>query len=202
MLVLWATFSPIFAASPPPSLPVESISWKARSMEKPAAGLHLGPLKVDFERTTLARVLAAVGKGTIQHQGDAAGSEYWLCYTIDGSQRLWFVASAEMGSGERVTEVAAQQTKLVKGSPDCPALPSKLQPVSLQHGLWIGASDEVALQALGTPSNSKDAWRYFDYEAKVKGDCPPEGLDITNWLAYKLDNGKVVTVVAGQVTSC
>jgi len=179
------------------------MSGKARSIGKPATGLRLGPFKVEFERTTLARVLAAAGSGTIQHEGDAAESIYWLCYTIGGTQRLWIVASGEMGGSEHaVTDVTAQRMDRVKASADCPVLSSKLQPVSLQHGLWIGVSDEVALQALGTPSYSKDSWRYFEYQSKVKGDCQPEGFDIINSLAYELSEGKVVTLVAGQVTSC
>jgi hypothetical protein len=192
-----------FADSPPPAAPFTSISWKAVSVEKPATELRLGAFAMHFEETTLATVHEAVGSGEIQHQGDAGESVYWLCYTIEGSQRIWMMSHGEIGGPEHaVTSVTDQQIKGVKANKDCPSLPAKMQPVSLDTGFWLGTKDIEALKALGPASHAEGAWRSFDYQGKVPGSCEPSGFDLTNWLLYKIDNGRVTTIMASQITSC
>src|ERR1700721_1015373 len=75
-----------FAKSPPPMIeePIKSMSesstsWLATS--KPSDGLTMGKLQIQFEATTLSEVMSSIKAGSIQHQGDAAGRVYWLCYT-------------------------------------------------------------------------------------------------------------------------
>ena len=71
-------------------------SWRA--LTKSTEGLTMGSLKIQYEETTLPEVLKAIKSGSIQHQGDAGGSVYWLCYTVlkDGyNARIWIEASAE-----------------------------------------------------------------------------------------------------------
>src|SRR5580658_8732493 len=93
------------AALPGISPPVidETISepetaWRA--VRKPSEGLAMGPLKIVFEDTTLPEVMSTIKSGSIKHQGDAAGSVYWLCYTAlnhGDNVRIWIEASGEMG---------------------------------------------------------------------------------------------------------
>jgi hypothetical protein len=62
----------------------------------------LDQYRIRFEETGLRDVMPRAG-GYIQHQGDAGENIYWLCYTIaDGkpAQRLWIIASGEMGGPE------------------------------------------------------------------------------------------------------
>ncbi len=193
---------PSFAAIPPPAQPFDAISWKARSESKPASELRLGNFVIHFEETTLADVQRAVGAGSIDHQGDAGESIYWLCYTAK-NEHIWIVAHGEMGgSSHAVTGVSAQRSPGAKAENDCPLLPPKLLPVSLQQGLWLGFTETEASKVLGAPSYSEGAWRSFDYQAKIPGKCEPDGFDIGNWLLMKLNGGRADTIIAGQVTSC
>ena len=66
------------------------------------------------------------GEGTIQHQGDAAGSIYWLCYQR-AQHRLW-IASSEMGGQDHVvTDVVEELTgKDAVASTDCAVIPDKV----------------------------------------------------------------------------
>lgn len=201
-LVLMCCGSAI-AATPPPALPFSSISWKATAAEKAATGLRLGTYAIAFEETTLAGVRAAVESGELQHQGDAGESIYWLCYTIAGKERIWITAHGEMGGPEHaVTSVSGQEIKGVKINKDCPALPTRLQPVSLDKGLWLGTTEKEALKVLGPVSYSEGSWRSVDYQGKVPGNCDPGGFDLTNWVLYKSEKDRLTTLIAGQVTSC
>ncbi len=164
----------------------------------------MGSFDVRWEESTLASVLSAAGIGEIQHEGDAGDSVYWLCYTIEGSkaQRIWVMAHGEMGGPEHaITNVTAELMKDARGSKDCPALPTKMQPVTLSQGLWLGVTENAALRVLGSPSHSEGPWRSFDHQSKVPGACQG-GLDLSNWMLYKIRSGRVVTIMAGQTTSC
>src|SRR5579863_4413362 len=70
------------ATSPPvidAHISESAAAWRA--VAKPSDGLSIGTLKVQLEQTTLSEVLRTVGSGSINHQGDASESIYWLCYT-------------------------------------------------------------------------------------------------------------------------
>jgi len=197
----------VLAQAPPPEQPFSSISWRPLSKAKPATHLKMGTLEVRFEKTTLSAISDAIGLGRMFHQGDAAESIYWLCYTIRGgarAERLWIVAHGEMGGPEHaVTLVTAQEVQLtVQPTDDCPALPSALQPLSLAQDVWLGIPESKALQVLGRPSHRKGSWRSFDYQGKVPGNCQPDGFDLMNWLVFRTIEGRIVAISAGQVTSC
>lgn len=192
------------ANSAPPSAPFDAIGWKPTATTKPSLGIKMGTFEVKWEETTLASVLAAAGRGAIQHQGDAGESVYWLCYTVEGAHghRLWVMAHGEMGGPEHaVTSITAEALKDAKGEKDCPILPVQLQPVVLSQGLWVGASEVNAQKILGQPSHTEGPWSSFDHWSKMPGTCDG-GFDLTNWLLYKVNKGRLVTVMAGQVTSC
>jgi len=197
----------VLAQTPPPEHPFSSISWRPLSKEKPATHLKMGTLEVRFEKTTLSAISDATGLGRMFHQGDAAESIYWLCYTIRGgarAERLWIVAHGEMGGREHaVTLVTAQEVQpTVKPTDDCPTLPSAFQPLSLAQHVWLGIPESKALQVLGRPSHRKGSWRSFDYQGKVPGSCQPDGFDLMNWLVFRTIEGRIVAISAGQVTSC
>ena len=69
------------AQTPPP--PVDEHAFEhvpPTVVKRLATRFSLGAFAGRFEKTTLGAVREAVGEGTIQHQGDAGGSLYWLCY--------------------------------------------------------------------------------------------------------------------------
>jgi hypothetical protein len=206
-IVSATVIAPVFAQIAPPELPFSNLSWKALSKKKPATHLKLGELEVRFEETTLRAISGAAGLGTMHHQGDAGESIYWLCYTIRGgsrTQRIWILAHGEMGGPEHaVTMVTAQEFEpTVQATSDCPSLPSALQPVFVAQHIWLGTPESKALKALGRPSHQKGLWRSFNYEGKVPGHCQPEGFDLMNWLVFRIAQGRIVEISAGQVTSC
>jgi hypothetical protein len=171
----------------------------------PAHGIFLGDFRIAFEKTTLDAVRARVGSGTVSHRGDAADSEYWLCYTVvtpRRSERIWIVSSAEMGAGT-VTDIDAITLLSSEASDDCPRLPPQLIPVTLDSKLWLGSSATDLARILGKPSHEAHPWQSYDFQTKVEenGKCEG-GYDRLNDLDVKLHNGLVVALSAGQVTSC
>ncbi len=192
------------AATPPPPGPFDSMNWKPTAKSKPATGIKMGAFEVKWEETTLDSLVRAAGGGQIQHQGDAGESHYWLCFTIEGTNahRLWVIAHGEMGGPEHViTNITVEALKDAKAKKDCPPLPAKLQPVALSQGLWVGAKEVDARKLLGSPSHSEGPWRSFDHLSKVPGACEG-GFDRMNWVLYRVHERQLVTIMAGQVTSC
>jgi hypothetical protein len=171
----------------------------------PTKGITLGKLSVAFEKTTLADVRDAAAIGTIDHQGDASENTYWLCYchtAADIAYRIWIASNGEMGGAEHfVTLIAAQRVSDAKPTKDCPSLPTKLQPISLDAPIWIGTTDRDVERALGTPSHRQGKWQQFDYRSKVPGQCQG-GYNMSNWLWTRIEHGRIGAIFAGQVTSC
>ena len=202
---LWSAMGSVLADTPPPNTPSLAGNWPASMKTPPTRGVTLGKFSIGFEKTALADVLEAASRGFIAHQGDAGESIYWLCYTrvdTDISYRMWIVSDGEMGGGKHaVTMIAARRIADAKATEDCPLLPAKLQPVSLDVPIWIGTTDRDAERALGPPSHRQDMWRQFDYQGKVPGQCDG-GYDMSNWLWTKSEDAHINMIFAGQVTSC
>jgi len=195
----------VLASTPPPHLPFQDVHWAASMKSPPTRGIALGKLYVEFEKTTLADVRHAASIGTIDHQGDASESIYWLCYShtaADVGYRIWIASNGEMGGADRaVTLIAVERMTNAKPTEDCPSLPAKLQPISLNAPIWIGTTDRDVERALGAPSHRQGKWRQFDYRGTVPGQCQG-GYDMNNWLQTKSEHGRISTIFAGQVTSC
>lgn len=194
------------ATTLPPATPFGDFSWEAKSKSRPSTGLRMGSFNIHFEQTTLAMVQSAVGYGEIAHKGDAAESMYWLCYAVRKPQfneRVWIIAHGEMGGREHaVTSVIAQKMTSDEVASDCPILPSSLQPLSLDNGLWLGARKSKAVDLLGPPSHRSGPWWVFDYSGFVPGNCEPDGFISLNWLMFEVKDEHLIQIGAGQVTSC
>jgi hypothetical protein len=198
-VVIFLMAGAAMASTSPPGVPFSSMSWRALSVKKPTTMLKMGAFSVGYEETTLAQVRDEAGLGRVLHQGDAAESTYWLCYTARGA-RIW-IMSGEMGGGERVIEVAVEDGGFAPIA-DCPALPVALQPVSFDRGLWVGMSEIKVLEILGPPSHREKGWLSFNFSGKQPGACKPEDADVSNWAFIKVSQGRAVQIHAGQVTSC
>lgn len=195
-----------FAGTPPPIAPFDAITWKATMKKRPSASVRMGSFRVRFEETTLDDVRRAARIGDLAHQGDAGESAYWLCYTNMTAtvvERIWIIAHGEMGAPKHfVTNISAELLPIGGATPDCPALPKSLKPLSLDNSLWLNASLGDVHSRLGTPSYRKGPWRSYDYQGKVPGKCEGEGFDLMNWLWLRFDKGRVKSLFVGQVTSC
>src|SRR5713101_8114561 len=142
----------------PPPRP-EEIRGEGTLRVQPAVGIRMGQFFVRFERTTLADVLRATRIGAIGHHGDAAGSEYFLCYTHASYRRpfrVWIISNGEMGGSDHaVTEVVAHSVDADDTASDrCPSLPPRVQPMTLDRSIWLGTTSDELRQKLGPPSAS------------------------------------------------
>ncbi len=197
------------AGIPPPvvdgSISDPETAWRA--VTKPSEGLAMGPLKILFEETTLPEVMRAIKSGSIQHQGDAGGSVYWLCYTAlnhGDNVRIWIEASGEMGGPEQsVTEVAVQRIANGRPSPECPVLPKLYEQLNFNNGIGLGAPVGSVKKAFPTGLLRSGDHAFIGYQGKVTDDGHCDGgYDLLNSLYLTFKAGIVVAISAVQVTSC
>jgi hypothetical protein len=87
-------------------------------------------------------------------------------------------------------------------SVDCPALPGRLKPLSLDNHLWLGTFEGDMTARLGTPSYRKEAWRAYDFRGKVKGNCDGGSFDQFASILLNFKKGRVDALQVWQVTSC
>lgn len=206
VMTIAAVPSTCSADTPPPTQPFTAMSWPALSKSKPTIGLDMGAFKVEFEKTTLAMTIDAAGVGKIEQQGDAGEHILWVCYTLatpKQTERVWLISSGEMGGPKHaITEISAQTIQSKEKNDDCPSLPLAMQPVSFANGVWLGEKQSYAIKTLGKPSHQDKSWTIFDFEGKLPGTCEPDGYDVMNWFLFNSNNGRLITILAGQVTSC
>ena len=162
-----------------------------------ATRFSLGAFAGRFEETPLGAVREAVGEGTIQHQGDAGGSIYWLCYRR-AQHRLWVVSSGEMGGPDhRVTEIVEELTEKDTGtSTDCAIIPEKFAPLVFDGKLHLGMSRLEVVTALGPPSKSEAAQMVYSHAGKLA-----DGFDETAWLILRFREEKLVSMRGGKTTT-
>jgi hypothetical protein len=163
----------------------------------PVTKVVLGRLVVNLEQTTLGEVIQSAGAGTIQHQGDGADSENWICFTVPSgqqSQRIWLRSSAIGGGGIDAVDASASTTPL-SGSPLCPELPAQLRPMSLGRSIWLGSSQDQLRGWLGEPSAKRGGWWLYSSSRKIANDFDEGGL-----LGARVVDGKVTALFASKST--
>lgn len=159
--------------------------------------VSFGGTVFEFEKSTLSEIQKAAGSGEIDHSGDAAESQYWLCYSFN-NQTVWFVSHGEMGgSSHALTEVQAISKNL-----DCVMPKNDFQKIQSSFG-WLGMSSQELREMLGSPaSQSTNIFRYY-YAGKVRG--PYDGKivdwDVSAFIQATIENNKVASICASHVTS-
>jgi hypothetical protein len=169
---------------------------------KAVTGLAMGHLKIVFETTTLDETKNIIGVGTVEHQGDASESIYWLCYTVPGHpgpEHVWLIAHGETG-GDRhaITSVQALKSELTRASEGCPLLQSRFLPVHFDKGLWLGQTEARLIKELGRPSAKEKGWWLYSYVGKSSGS---RGFDTSSLFEAKVQEGKIAAIISSQVTS-
>ncbi|PIT02784.1 hypothetical protein TSA1_20020 [Bradyrhizobium nitroreducens] len=186
------------AQTPPPPLHEHAFERVPSTVAKRLAiRFSLGAFAGRFEETPLGAVRKAVGAGTIQHQGDAGDSIYWLCYRR-AQHRLWVVSSGEMGGPDhRVTEIVEELTEKDAETPtDCAVIPEKFAPVVFDGKLHLGMSRSEVVTALGPPSKSEAAGMVYSHDGKLAN-----GFDETAWLILRFREDKLVSMRGGKTTT-
>jgi hypothetical protein len=185
---------------PPPTSRI--ISVPATVKKDPVQKVRLGNFFADFEKTTLSEIRSAIHAGSIDHSGEAGGSQYWLCYSLPG-QRIWFISNGEMGGREHaLTQIHAVSGTGFQGNDSCPSLPKSFQPVSFDFG-WIGTDQDHLLKILGQPSGKQGANHIYYYEGKkpAKDDGKTVEWDVVGYMEAKIVNGKIASLYVSHVTS-
>lgn len=186
---------------PPPTN--ERITVSATLKVDPIQEIRIGSFKAQFEKTTLGEILDALGIGSIQHAGDAGGSQYWICYSSP-NQRIWLISHGEMGGSDHaLTQVQAISTRSTSpGNAACPQIPIRFQSVSMNFG-WIGTSQEKFLKAPGQPSGKQDGLFIYYYAGKKLGMYDGQSMewDVTSYVEVVISDNKVSSIFASHVTS-
>ena len=186
------------AQTPPPPVDEHALERVPPTVVKRlATRFSLGAFAGRFEETPLGAVRKAVGEGTIQHQGDAGGSIYWLCYRR-AQHRLFVVSSGEMGGPDHlVTEIVEELTeKDTEASADCAIIPEKFSPVVFDGKLHLGMSRQEVITELGPPSKSEAAQMVYSHHGKLA-----HGFEETAWLILRFREEKLVSMRGGKTTT-
>jgi hypothetical protein len=185
------------AQTPPPQRDEHAFERVRPTVAKRlATRFSLGAFAGRFEETTLGAVREAVGAGTIQHQGDAGGSIYWLCYRR-AQHRLWLVSGEIGGPDHLVIEIVEELTdKAAETSTDCAILPEKFAPLVLDGDLHLGMSRSEVVTALGPPSKSQAAQMVYSHEGKLA-----DGFDETASLILRFREKKLVSMRGLKTTT-
>lgn len=171
---------------------IENAGTSSTGVTPPATAV-LGDFEVTFETTTLAEVAAFAG-GDMSHAGDAAASQYWLCYTLPDS-RVWVISNGEMGGTDHVvTGVAVASDPSGAEFDGCPAAEFGSLTVS---GVGLG-SDAAALEAAFGPvaATTDRGSVYFSM-------VPAENPDFTVVFAAgaQFENDGVLTLQVSHITA-
>lgn len=186
------------AQTPPPPLYEHALERVPPTVVKRlATRFSLGAFAGRFEKTQLGAVRQAVGGGTIQHQGDAGDSIYWLCYRR-AQHRLWVVSSGEMGGPDHVvTEIVEEFTESgAETSTDCAIIPEKFSPLVFDGKLHLGMSRSEVVTALGPPSKSEADQMVYSHDGKLA-----DGFDETAWLILRFRGQEHVSMRGGKTTT-
>lgn len=187
-----------FAQTPPPPVGEDAFERVPPTVVKRlATRFALGAFGGRFEETRLGAVRDAMGGGTIQHQGDAGDSVYWLCYRR-AQHRIWVVSGGEIGGPDHlVTEIVAELTeKDTETSTDCATIPETFAPLVLDGKLRLGMSRAEVVRALGPPSKSEAAQIVYSHHGKLA-----DGFDETAWLVLRFREQKLVSMRGGKTTT-
>lgn len=191
--------------NPPPVLEAITVpaTLKIDPVIKINIGTGIGTFKAEFEKTTLGEIRDLLNSGSIQHAGDAAESQYWLCYTLS-DQRVWFISHGEMGGPEHaLTQVqASTQSSTYHGNLSCPEMPARYKSISLDFG-WIGTTEKSFLEAIGAPSGRKGGrlmYHYADTIQKKHNGKVIKG-DVTSYVEVTILDNKINSLDVSHVTS-
>jgi len=185
------------AQTPPPPVDEHVFERVPPTVKKRmATRFSLGAFAGRFEDTRLDAIRGAVGEGTVQHQGDAGGSIYWLCYRR-AQHRLWVVSGEIGGPDHLVTEIVEELTgKDTETSTDCAMIPEKFAPVVFDGKLHLGMSRSEVVKALGPPSKSEATQMVYSHKGKVAN-----GFDETAWLILQFREKKLVSMRGLKTTT-
>ena len=202
LFMLFLAFSnTAFSESLSPPSTHGMITVPATLKADPVQSIRIGSFIAEFEKTTLGEIRDTLGLGSIQHSGDAAESQYWLCYSLP-NQRVWLISHGEMGGSDHaLTQVQSISTSS-PGNASCPQIPKHFQTISLNFG-WIGTTKVSLLKALGPPSGIENGHLIYYYSGKKSGIYQGQSVewDVIGYVEAVIIDNKVSSLYASHVTS-
>lgn len=186
---------PTAAVHPPPwpSIAIDRVRASERLAELEM--LTLGDFTIRLGRTMMSDVVRTIGAGVLDEAGDGADYMGWYCYTLAGRGRIWLV-SAEMGTGDLVTQVRAVADPAATPERRCPALPARFARIAIYPDVWLGASAAQIARLYG-PLDAEAPWTLYSRERHISSDNL--AVDERRQLAVRIENGRVVELRASKV---
>lgn len=184
-------------AAAPPAFPFPDDGLAAATLkQRPVTVLNLGAYAIHFEQTPMREILRTIGVGAIHHQGDAGGSLDWICYRIPGPapQLLW-ITSGELQGGQVVDGVVAHSDAAAPA--DCAELPERFRVVTLDRGVWLGATEAALHATLGPPSAERGGWLEWCFEGKKRDEYHDASSHTTTSVDYD-ESSSLVLRLEGQ----
>jgi hypothetical protein len=187
-----------------PSLEVHE-AVPENSQHPPATRLQLGTFAVILEETRLADISDAIASGTISEFRESDHEHYYsLCYTVASRgevQRLWISSDAEFGGDEHLANnvIATVLEAGERAAADCPLLPSRYTPVSLDRDVWLGLPQ--AAMAEKFPSVPVDASGRAEYHHVLDRPDIDEDYETASYLTAEFRDGRVYRLWASRITS-
>lgn len=185
----------------PPALPPGTSLISPPNLGRaPVRHLFLGRYWIILERTRLAEIRDVIGRGVIRHRGDAGEYIAWLCYTAK-TQRLW-ITSSELGGPDHLVDgvSAAIGEGPALPSKECPELPKKFQPMTLDNAVWLGLPFDTLARRVGPPA--KIAADLYDYEFQGVEAKPEKSFDegVGQSTQFDVVSSLVIQIAKGRVT--
>jgi hypothetical protein len=165
-----------------------------------ATGLRVGQVRITFEGTRWSDLRHRLGPLRIRRQGDAGDTEDWTCFTVavgNNRNQIWLDGD-ELAGGEYIDGVT-----VYADTPwplrECPLIDPGRGPVTLDNGLWIGATRASLLKRLGHPTAVRGASFIYDYSAPLHARSLGEGW-ANGRMIFELDANRVVRLAATKNT--
>ena len=166
----------------------------------PVERITLGSLSLSLGETSFANVATRLGTAPIVHAGDAGESRYQACYRSPAPDNAtYYLASDELGSGERITQFEAIAPGAATAAQDsplahvCRQLTRRLR-VRTDRGVELGVARHEIERRLGGPGrDSSGVVIYSGSEIRRAND-----FRATAWSVLRLryNGGRLVAFAA------
>lgn len=164
-------------------------------------GLKIGRIHITFETTSWSDLRRQIGSFKLRHQGDASDAETWTCFTVGQPNRrvqIW-LSGSEMTGGEWIDGVTA-----AKGTPwpvhECPLVDVGPGLITLDNGIWIGATQAQLQKRLGKPTAARSTSIMYDYAVSLH-DQKHGDSDISGRISLEMKGSRVQRLSANKVTT-
>ncbi len=180
-----------YSGSPPPPFSNCAINVKTTLNENPLNYFRIGEFEAKFGSTTLHEIKTHIGRGKIEHSGEAATSQYWIYYSIPTGE-IWFISHGEMGGSSHA--LTGVEVILSSSNSKDSSSSNIFNSFQFQFG-FLGSTKKSVIAKLGSPSGIKDRSIIYFYENQNETWTEFSNVEIT------FENNKIISIDAHHVIS-